>query len=216
MLERDTLDYLRSFIESANVKSAVISPNFFQSFTGCLDGACGGCCKKVSLLYDQSSNRWKSLMENHPLIADDFQLRIINNHSFMENKQKDNKTDRCKYLDERGLCFIHTCKPLACTLPMMKFINKKTGPVFLSSIYSRRHAFRRMDGQRGALCKIIPYLKEDTQQKLANLRELIEFLQAAGENVESIKKLVNLVFEAWEDKEIRNISPRVIRIWEKV
>ena len=140
------------FIQLSNEKKIVISHLLHRDIGGC-QNCCGGCCKRVTLDYFEGSERWEKFKNLFPEKVKDFEKFSIKNGIFFINFQRENRTGFCQYLSiETSLCTIHTARPLLCQSTPLKFKNNpsRNRVILTSETYGRKHAFRRVDGDRGA------------------------------------------------------------------
>ena len=187
----DSLSKVIEFIGASNSNTVVVSHLIHRDVGGCQE-VCGGCCKKVTLDYLESSNRWQQFKELHSDKVSDFKPYTIEGHTFLSNSQESNSTGFCQYLNmENGLCTIHNARPLMCQSTPLKFkMNPSRDRVLLTSeTYGRKHAFKRVDGQRGAKCKMLPTSekrKEGDIQFLEELREIGIIFKLKTTNLEKL------------------------------
>lgn len=183
------------FLESSNSKNIVISHLIHRDIGGCHE-ICGGCCKKVSLDYLDKSERWEKFKRLYPEKINDYRETKIENATFYSNPQSENKSDYCQYLDLRsGLCTIHEARPLLCQSTPLKFKNNPTrNRVLLTSeTYGRKHAFKRVDGLRGAKCKMLPVTEKRLIEDIQFLEELKEIGIKLDIPVENLNFIISLL-----------------------
>ena len=190
MIENEnSLSKVVEFIDASNSSTVVVSHLLHRDIGGCLE-VCGGCCKKVTLDYLESSERWKRFSELYPDRVDDFKPQKIGEGVFRSNSQDNNSTGFCQYLNMiNGLCTIHDARPLMCQSTPLKFkMNPSRNRVLLTSeTYGRKHAFRRVDGERGAKCKMLPITekrREEDIQFLEELRDIGQIFKLETTNLE--------------------------------
>lgn len=175
MIENEnSLSKVIEFIDASNSETVVISHLIHRDIGGCHD-ICGGCCKRVTLDYFESSERWERFKELYPEKVKDFVPEKIGKGVFFSNTQSQNLTGFCQYIDMKtGLCTIHEARPLLCQSTPLKFKNNPTrNRVLLTSeTYGRKHAFRRVDGERGAKCVMLPVTEKRVQEDIQFLEEL--------------------------------------------
>lgn len=153
-----------------------VTMDIFRGYT--CPSHCGGCCHRFSL--DYLPNEAKKL--SHPVRERGV---IINNReSVIYSDMQLTGTDECHYLNTTdGRCGIHQQRPFSCDFELIRVIlqEKKTNDIEVITSsrinvqkFTRGWRMRRIDGERGALCEMLPATKEiidDTVRKLKLLRD---------------------------------------------
>lgn len=113
--------------------------------------SCAGCCPKFSLDYLP----FEDLPYKIPL-----REVIINGRSFIIHSDMQNPGWHCKnVIQKTGRCRIHGKQPFSCDFEIvrMKHFNEIGSPnQVLTAPFGRAWALLRIDGERGALCEIVP------------------------------------------------------------
>jgi len=204
MIENEnSLSKVIDFIDASNSKTIVISHFIHRDIGGCME-VCGGCCKRVTLDYFEDSDRWRRFKELYPEKVQDFTSEVIGKGTFLSNPQTENKTGFCQYIDMKtGLCTIHQARPLLCQSTPLKFKNDSTrNRVLLTSeTYGRKHAFRRVDGERGAKCKMLPVTEKRVQEDIQFLEELRDIGVIFHLQVDNLEKIIELLKTRKRDSE---------------
>lgn len=155
-----------------NPKPMLVSPLLFRGYT--CPSSCGACCHRVTLDFLPS--------ESQP---DGLQPRIItfNNHAYyvMSDLQDDRTHPKCRHLDlASGRCNIHTHHPMPCDVELMKFIHYEEKSLLAQKLYGRGWALTRIDGERGALCEMLPpddFSVKEVVRKLYRLKDWTTYFE---------------------------------------
>ena len=158
--------------ETVRAKPLTVSPLLFRGYT-CPEN-CGGCCFKFDLLYLPS--------ENHPyaLSPITFNLNGISRVLYVD-LQKNNPSFKCRNLNmQNGRCNIHGRHPFSCDFELIRFIHQEERNFVRTQLFGRGWNMLRVDGQRGALCEIIPLTDEihgEIHRKLNRLKEWADYFK---------------------------------------
>jgi Fe-S-cluster containining protein len=153
-----------------DVKLLHVSPGIIRGYK--CPGNCGGCCQKFTLDYIPQENPSVQCKE-----------RIVEfngkQYSLLTDLQKDNKTDRCRYLNkEDGRCNTYETRPFTCDFELIRFMGRKEKNHVTNRLFGRGWNMARVDGLRGAKCEITPADEEsrkDTIRKLYRLKEWSDY-----------------------------------------
>jgi hypothetical protein len=144
-----------------------VSPLIFRGFT--CPSKCGGCCPKFSLDY---------LPNEENKISREPRQVIINGrrHEIYSDFQSNNVGHFCRHLDRQtGRCGVYEHRPFSCDFELIRFLVPRAGPVHLTQkLFGRGWAMHRVDGQKGALCKMLPpspFSHTEVLRKLVRLQE---------------------------------------------
>lgn len=190
-----SIDKIIDFILSSNSENVVVSHLLFRDIGGC-DKRCGGCCKRVTLDYFEDSERWRLFCKTFPEKVIDFERVKILDGIFYVNLQTKNSTGYCQYLDrESGLCSIHIARPLLCQSTPLKFKrNPSRNRVLLTSeTYGRKHAFKRIDGLRGAKCVMLDKTERRRLEDILLLEELVDIGRVLRLPVEKLSRIITML-----------------------
>ncbi len=169
----DSTGKIKSYLDNASLKTLVLSKLFFRSYS-CPSG-CGGCCPKFSLDYFEGSERWEKFKELYPEQVSRFVRREVNGAIIYTDFQLDNPGHHCRNLDHsNGRCKIHESNPFSCEFELNKFVYYKgrETSVLINRLFGRGWQMLRVDGERGALCEMLPFDYEKYRRDLALLKEL--------------------------------------------
>jgi len=203
----NSLSKVIDFIDASNEATVIISHLIHRDISGCFE-TCGGCCKRVTLDYFEKSERWERFKELFPEKVKDFTESIIGAGTFFSNPQTQNNTGFCQYLDMKtGLCTIHTARPMLCESTPLKFkMNPTRNRVILTSeTYGRKHAFKRVDGCKGAKCK----MTEPTEKRKLEDIGLLEELKAIGNVFQLPTKRLGTIIEILKNRELNSESTSI-------
>lgn len=144
----------------------VVRPNVRRGFT-CPTG-CGGCCPTFSLVWLPSERAGPmARQEEH-----EFDMRRI---WLAADNQADNTAHHCRHLNRiDARCGIHDYRPLSCDFELLRFIAFEDRWELTTRLFGRGWNFLRTDGERGALCEIVPTSPEwieDVVRRLSRLKE---------------------------------------------
>jgi hypothetical protein len=145
-----------------------VSPLIFRGFT--CPSHCGGCCPKFSLDYLPSEPKPVGPVERE-VVVNGRSYRIISDLQF------DHREHFCRHLNRlSGRCGIYEDRPFSCDFELLRFIVPRTGPVHLTQkLFGRGWAMRRVDGGRGARCRMLEADTGSTQEVARKLRRLDEW-----------------------------------------
>lgn len=190
----DSLQKLTDYIEAANSPNLEISPLIGRDMGGC-DKICGGCCKKVSLVYDTSSERWKDFTELYSEKVKDFTYKKVKNLSIAENTQESNNSNFCQYLNmDTGYCGVYKARPLMCEFTPFKFKFYSSGKrVLTSETYGRKHSFTRVNGLKGATCELSGFELRRLKVDINLLRETIAIGEKLEMDTKGMKNIVDVL-----------------------
>jgi len=147
-----------------------LSLKFFRSYK-CVEKCCA-CCPKFSLDYFEGE-RWEGFKKSYPEEVKYFKKRLIDGFTVYSDFQKSNKSYFCKYLDLiTGRCKIHKYNPFSCDFELIKVTKFKSGAILIKKKYSRDWNMERLDGKKGALCKILPFNYKQFLKDISLLEEL--------------------------------------------
>lgn len=154
----------------------VISPLLWRGYT--CPAMCGGCCFKFSLLWipdegQPNDNVFRA--EKHYL----FNGKRI---KFYEDDQANNEDKYCKHLQkEDGRCGIHGKHPFACDFELIKILHKKNDRTWVGTkLFGRGHAYKAVDGVKGAKCTITPTDDASISDVLRKLNRLKQWMDYCG------------------------------------
>lgn len=169
-------------------KGLVITPNIFRGFT--CPSHCGACCSNFSLDYlpDEEipydiDGRYVKFNGKLVLIYTDW--------------QKDNKEHYCINLNmKNGRCMIHGTHPFSCDFELIrtiKFASVDRANRMTTKLYGRGWAMKRIDGDRGAQCSMLPITQETVSNTIRRLERLHDWAGHFG-----LKHRVGKIIE-WAD-----------------
>ncbi len=193
--EENSLSKIIEFIDASNQNTVVISHLIHRDIGGCLE-ICGGCCKRVTLDYFEGSSRWERFKSLFPEKVADFTRHEIGAGVFYSNAQMNNNTGFCQYLDRKtGLCTIHEARPMLCQSTPLKFKQNPTRNrvILTSETYGRKHAFRRVDGGRGAKCKMLPVTDKRVQEDIEFLEELKRIAEVFQLQTAHLERIIHIL-----------------------
>lgn len=164
-----------------------LSPKFFRSYE-CVDRCCA-CCPKFSLDYFPGG-RWEKFKIRYPGKLKLFEKRTLNGVQIYSNFQVDNKFYFCRFLNlTTGKCTIQDYKPFSCKFEIIKVSKLKDGAILIKKKFSRGWNLKRLDGQRGARCKILPFNYLEFLEDINLLCELNEI----GNQFRVKTKLISII-----------------------
>lgn len=157
-----------------------VSPGILRGYT--CPAMCGGCCPRFSLDYIAPDGVPEG--EKHPLTRRvvEFNGRQVEVWSDM---QRDHDNAKCRNLNlDDGRCGIHGFQPFSCDFELLRTIMSKDTPRadFTQKLYGRGWAMMRVDGERGALCKMTPPTPEARADVDRRLRRLETWMAHFGLN----------------------------------
>lgn len=157
----------------------VISPLLWRGYT--CPAMCGGCCFKFSLLWTpfESVPTDQKATLNYSEVGYTFNGK---RKVFFEDDQSDNTNKMCKHLQkEDGRCGIHGKHPFACDFELIKILHKKNDRTWVGTkLFGRGHAYKAVDGIKGAKCTITPTNDESVNDVLRKLNRLKQWMDYCG------------------------------------
>jgi len=149
-----------------------LSPKFFRSYE-CVEGCCA-CCPRFSLDYFPGE-RWDGFKARYPDKLKFFTGRAFSGVQVYSDFQGDNESYFCRFLDlTTGKCTVQDYKPFSCKFEIIKVSKLKDGAILIKKKFSRGWNLKRLDGQRGARCKILPFNYLEFLDDISLLCELNE------------------------------------------
>ena len=165
-------------------KELVVSPLLLRGHT-CPAG-CGACCGSFSLDYLPKELR------PHPAEP---RFITINGKSVevFSDRQRDVDDRWCRHLNRNsGRCGVYEIRPLACDFELIRFLVYQDKILLIQKQYGRAWAMERLDGERGALCKMLPRnesIVSEVKRKLARLEQWAHYFQVPTR----IEKILNWI-----------------------
>lgn len=144
-----------------------VSPDLLRGHT-CPPG-CGGCCNlQFSLDY----------LPHEPMPLQNMKPRMIKFNGrdvmVMTDAQDDHELKRCRYLDPKdGRCGTHKVRPFSCDFELIRtlqFADTDHPNVLTQKLFGRGWAMKRIDGQKGALCEMLPVTPEHAADVVRKLK----------------------------------------------
>jgi len=132
---------------------------------------CAGCCPRFSLDYlpDEARPDSEYIKERYVEVNEKEYL-------IFSDLQDDHEDHFCRYVDKQtGRCKIHGLQPFSCDFELLRFSISKSPerPNYLNQrSFGRGWAFKRVDGERGALCTLTPATAESKQEVIRKLKRL--------------------------------------------
>ena len=149
-----------------------LSPKFFRSYK-CVEKCCA-CCPKFSLDYFPGE-RWGKFKICYPDKLRFFKGRAVSGVQVYSDFQGDNESYFCRFLNlTTGKCSIQDSKPFSCNFEIIKVSKLKDSAILIKKKFSRGWNLKRLDGERGAQCKILPFNYLEFLEDINLLRELDE------------------------------------------
>lgn len=183
VLSRTDFYFKDEWVESRPV---LVSPKILRQ-DKCVSG-CGACCRA----YTQD---WLP-EEKYP---DDAFVRTIS----MNDKKYEIVSSIpfkgafwCKYLDGvTGKCNIYPIRPLTCEFELLRASVAEAGQNYLTTrLYGRGWALTRIDGAKGALCKIQSATSESVQNtihRLLRLQKWMDYFELDSSRIDDILEWIN-------------------------
>lgn len=191
MAERDSINKIKDYFKAASNEELILSPMFFRDFS--CPSHCGGCCPKFTLDYFEGE-RWENFKQNYPHLVHKFELREVNGAKIYTNFQKENKSLKCEFLNlENGRCGIHKSNPFSCEFELNKFVVKQNKTYLMNKLFGRGWNMLRIDGERGALCKMKDFNLEKYLKDVKLLKELLDISSKMNINLTLLKRLVSFL-----------------------
>lgn len=164
-----------------------LSPKFFRSYK-CVEKCCA-CCPKFSLDYFPGG-RWEKFKTSYPDKLKFFSGRAFDGIQIYSDFQEDNKNYFCRFLDlSTGKCTVHDYNPFSCKFEIIKVSKLKDGAILIKKKFSRGWNLKRLDGGKGALCKILPFNYLEFLEDISLLCELNEI----GNQLKINTKLTSII-----------------------
>jgi hypothetical protein len=173
-----------------------VSPGILRGYT--CPAMCGGCCPRFSLDYIAPDGVPSGT--RHPLTRRvvEFNGREVEVWSDM---QRDHSNPKCRNLNlDDGRCGIHGFQPFSCDFELLRSIIQEKSPRadFTQKLYGRGWAMMRIDGERGALCKMTPPTTEaraDVDRRLARLETWMTHFGLNPKRVSYIRQHLDQIAE---------------------
>jgi len=154
-----------------------VSPGLLRGFT-CPEN-CGACCRFVSIDYLPSEQTPPSIeVIDKPV---DFNNKT---YTLKAVKRTVKYSDRCEQLDKtNGRCTIHNFHSFSCDFELIRFMLPKdiTKPSHLTNrLRGRYWKMIKLDGTKGALCRMTPPTQEsinDVKRRLLRLQDWCNFFE---------------------------------------
>lgn len=196
----DSTEKIKDYIKSLEEEVLVLSNLFFRDYT--CPSHCGGCCPRFSLDYVKDSDRWNEFKTKYPQHLHRFKERIIDGQVFMSDTQEDHNDYHCRNLNkENGRCMIHEANPFSCEFELMKLgrhpgtyrksLNTESFTILTKKLFGRGWAMKRIDGERGALCEMIPFNYTKFLRDIELLKELREIVRGFNKEIPKLNLLIN-------------------------
>ena len=152
-----------------------LSAKFFRDYT--CPPMCGGCCRVFTLDFYEGE-RWETFKKLYPEHVPKFKERTYKGVKVYTDAQRDNKTGWCRHRnDKNGRCMVHDQTPLSCEFELIKIVETKNRQFLTKKLFGRGWGMTRVDGNKGALCEMIPYDKTKIGRDIELLKEMIELAQ---------------------------------------
>lgn len=156
-------------------KRLKVSPLLLRGYT-CPEG-CGGCCFKFSLDYLPSEKKPIGVVKRMV----EFDGRSI---EIWTDWQESNQDTRCKHLQrEDGRCGIHAFNPFSCDFELIRSLQSGDDDrpnVLTQKLFGRGWSFPRVDGGKGALCKMVDVSPESVAEVVRKLKRLKKWADHFG------------------------------------
>lgn len=172
----------------------VVSPGIFRGFS-CPSG-CGGCCKPFSLLYLPSEKFPYRLAEREVWV--DGKMFTV----FQDGEQTYTEPFCRNLIRDTGRCGIHGAHPFTCDFELLRFTHQHDRVLLNHRLFGRGWSYTRIDGEKGAMCSMLPGTQEDVVdagRKLRRLKQWAEYFEIShcldpvihwvdtGPHIESLK-----------------------------
>lgn len=140
--------------ESFKPKPLIVYDTILRGFT-CPAG-CGGCCPRFSLEYLP--------FEVHPYVLEEYEVDFNGKKVMMfHDAQGDHQNHHCRNLQmDTGRCGIHGKQPFHCDFELLRFKDFEAYAILGTFPFGRAWNLKRIDGERGALCKVLPGYSMET------------------------------------------------------
>lgn len=142
----------------------LVSPLIFRGYT--CPPMCGGCCPRFSLDYIPGDSRPNGTPRRW--------IRFNKlSYTVWSDTQEDHGDHFCRNLDkDQGRCGIHGKQPFSCDFELLRFHFYQDRVILNQQLFGRGWNFLRVDGERGALCEMIPFTPEWKEDLLRRLKRL--------------------------------------------
>lgn len=170
-------------------KDLRVSPDIFRGYT-CPAG-CGGCCPKFTLDYLPTELRTEgAATSSHEARQVKFNGRSV---TIISDLQAQNSTSRCRNLLLNGRCAIHGHQPFSCDFEITRFLtfsDKQHPNALTTKLFGRGWNMLRVDGQRGALCEMLPATLHTRDEVVRKLKRLSEWMRHFGLTTKRLEKII--------------------------
>src|SRR3954466_15083824 len=129
-------------------KLLIVSPLLLRGHT--CPSQCGACCGSFSLDF---------LPEEPGTVQTAKRVIDINGHpvGLRSDMQADVNERWCRNLDKpSGRCLVYDHRPLSCDFELIRFLVYDSKVLLIQKQYGRAWAMARLDGELGALCRMLP------------------------------------------------------------
>ena len=211
----DSVEKVFSYLEAASVENIDVSPLFFREYD-CPE-FCGGCCPKFSLDYFEGSARHENLKKLYPMAAERLLLRKVNGVRIWTEWQSGGGF--CMYLNKKnGRCGIHKANPFTCAFELMKFITKRDKVILINKLYGRGWNLTKIDGEKGALCKMGKFRAKKLLSDIALLRELQNYGRQLGakQATSNLGRILKYLEDNYYKFEEGKLPEEAIRFYNKL
>lgn len=200
MAYNDSIDKVMHYFscitnEPFTYKDKLYEPKLLHVSPGIIRGykcpsSCGGCCQKFTLDYLPS--------EGKPDNVEERKIKFNNSDIIIfTEKQLDNKTDRCTYLNkEDGRCGIYLVRPFTCDFELIRFMGRREKNHVTTRLFGRGWNMKRIDGNRGAQCEITEADEEsrkDTVRKLYRLKDWTDHFGLKDTKINQVIAWCNMI-----------------------
>lgn len=169
-----------------------VSPLLLRGYT-CPPG-CGGCCHiRFTLDYLPSELRPAGL-EPREIPFNGKKVRVYS------DLQRENTENVCHHLNlEDGRCGVYKRRPFSCDFELIRTLEYTNRPnVLTQKLFGRGWNMKRIDGERGALCTMLPADEETTAEVVRKLGRLAQWAKHFG-----IRTWAETIVELIEKKRLR-------------
>lgn len=153
-------------------KDVTVSPKIFRGYT--CPPVCGGCCPRFSLDYLPFEQMPEGVSPRRVLVNG-------SEYEVFSDMQKESKDHFCGRLDKQtGRCTIHGKHPFSCDFELIRFMHSESSVTIIQKLFGRGWNMLRVDGDRGALCEMIPLTeswKHDLIRRLRRLKAWAEYFE---------------------------------------
>jgi hypothetical protein len=157
---------------------------------------CGGCCHQYTTDYLPEEQKPNILLVDRKIELSKNIFKIYSDLDISNNYY-------CKYIDTSdGRCMIHENRPFSCDFELIRFLmfsDDSRPNVLTNKNYGRGWNMKRIDGNKGALCKIIPETSEsriDTVRKLMRLLDWCKYFNLKNK----VDDIINWAIDGKESK----------------